>query len=129
MSQKKFYILWELCLLQSTSTIQGVGMLNDVGRSPGPWRGRKQRRVSTALHGGGGRCELIILRIIINYNIRTYNSTYRYNSISTYTCTPWQVNEDHGYTYFTWNTRKECFCFASGEKTCLNQVLLISLIY
>merc|ERR1712012_611056 len=29
----------------------------------------------------------------------------------------------HGYTYFTWNTRKECFCFTSGEKECLTQVI------
>ena len=33
-----------------------------------------------------------------------------------------QVKQGHGYTYFTWNTRKECFCFTSGEKECLTQV-------
>merc|ERR1712004_290225 len=34
-----------------------------------------------------------------------------------------EVKQGHGYTYFTWNTRKECFCFASGEKECLTQVI------
>merc|ERR1712047_199526 len=34
-----------------------------------------------------------------------------------------EVKQGHGYTYFTWNTRKECFCFTSGEKECLTQVI------
>ena len=34
-----------------------------------------------------------------------------------------QMSEDKGYTYFTWNTRKdECLCFVSGERNCLTQV-------
>merc|ERR1711899_248158 len=38
-------------------------------------------------------------------------------------CTEDEVKQGHGYTYFTWNTRKECFCFTSGEKECLTQVI------
>ena len=33
-----------------------------------------------------------------------------------------QMSESKGYTYFTWNTQKECLCFVSGEKNCLTQV-------
>ena len=32
------------------------------------------------------------------------------------------MNGEHGYTYFTWNTRKECLCFVSGERNCQTQV-------